>query len=613
MTITRLTQLVGIGAAHADRVRRYLGRGHEGHALEAIRLDPYLLMTVPRIGFRIADRVARTHFRASPDSPRRHAAGNRSILEHDGSLPAAKFDAKRAELELYGADLAREGVDEEHGRVWLSDVLAADVEFARWVADLPLGHAPHAKLLLTPEIDALVAGLDADQRRAALCAVAGDVPVICLTGDAGTGKTHVIAAAARLARHLGLKMAAMAFAGKAADRIRQALDAAGAGHAVQTGTIHRMLGYNGTFTQTLKSDLVVLDECSMIPTTLLWAVVKAMKPGARLILVGDPGQLPPVGHGQPFADLIALGAPRLHLSRNYRQAEQLDIVRFAAAIREGREAAPATVELHVGRELSEVMNAALAPYANAARADWQVITLTNADADEFNLAIQELVNPWGMPLFTYRPYGGDPTEIRVGDKVLVRANDYEYGVFNGQLGTAIDTQVVEIVREREAVTLEDFAVSEDGMVREKREALCVRVRIGTDIVAIPLDEAPELLKLGYAITVHKAQGSDWDHVVVYQRGPVPFDGQRWWYTSVTRARTRLTIAYEVKAKGDEEHRLATFWLNAHKTLNEGPSIFVGRVKKELAERRQAALFAAAREDDGLSDAEQKARAAAWLS
>ncbi|AFZ66093.1 AAA family ATPase [Deinococcus peraridilitoris] len=621
--ITRLTQLVGIGAAHADRIRKYLGRGNESRAIEAIELDPYLLTTVPRVGFRIADKIARHHYGESQNSLRRHTMGNQHILEHDGSMNERDFEAARQKLDLFGADHKHAGVELEHGRVWLPEVLQADVAFAEWTADLPLGHESTVRLHVTPEIDALLRGLDPTQQRAALSIVAGSSSISAMTGDAGTGKTHVIATGCNVARHLGLKVCVMAFAGKAADRIRQALDAAGA--IADSGTIHRLLGYTGTGfkPERLPYDVVIVDECSMIPTILLWEVVKHLRSGARLVLVGDPGQLPPVGYGQPFTDLITLGVPRVHLERNYRQAEQLDIVKFAGGIRAGRECAARSVELHVARDLSEVLNDLLAEKAlqegesveafGQRASEWQVITWRNEDADEFNAGIQEAVNPWGFPLFTYRPWGGEQVEVRAGDKVMVRANDYDYGVFNGQLGVALKTDTVELVREREALTLEDFAVADpDGMVRERITKLCVIVRIGADTIAIPLEEAADLLKLGYAITVHKAQGSDWDHVIVYQRGPVSFDAQRWWYTSVTRARSRLTVAYEAKVKGDADQARSLFWLNASRGAQDGPSIFVGRVKKVLATRSQKQLLLSSEASAHLSPEEVRQRTQGWL-
>ena len=597
--VTNLRQLPGIGDQLAARITRHLGNGHEHLALQRIQSGPYSLTSVPRIGFKIADAVA-LFLGVHRDSPQRHAAGNEFILAEDGTLPLHEFDAARTKLDLTCFALRRQGVVEDAGRVWLPEVLAAEQAFATWAAELPLGEAPALPARRPDSATHLLGGLDEVQTHAALCAVYGrNTHVMALDGGAGTGKTRVIGGVARLAREAGLMTAVAAFAGKAADRVRESLSAA---HTSVTyaGTIHKLLSYDGQSfrTGTLPHDLVVLDEASMIPTILLWEVVRRLKPGARLLLVGDPGQLPPVGYGQPYADLIALGVPRLHLAVNYRSASVQGIIHAANAIREGRTLAQFpddSLSVQVASDLSEAANTALLDVQGLQQDEWQLITWKNDDATAFNLAIQEALNPTGFPLFSFRVFGVDGhfnAEIREGDKVMVKANAYEYGVFNGQLGTALDTRVVEIVHIREAETLEDWAeADETGVIREVTSQLCVRVRIGGEIVNIPEKEAHELLTLGYAITVHKAQGSDWERVLIYQPGAVQFDAQRWWYTSVTRARSRCLVLYEIKVKGDAQSALNLWWANTRKTVELGPSIFVGRVKRALAQRLMPARTA----------------------
>lgn len=583
--ITRLTQLPGIGDTLATRITRHLGRGHEHLAVQAILSAPYSLTQVPRIGFRIADRVA-LFLGTHRDSPERHEQGNQFILGEDGTLPIHEFDRERQKLELTCFQHRRLGVVEDSGRVWLPQVLEDEMAFADWCTHLPLNQPPTlGPVQMTPELDALLGDLDEPQRRVVLHAIYGtNTRVMASTGGAGTGKTKVIGATARVARKAGLHVAVAAFAGKAADRIRESLAAAHA-HAEYAGTIHKLLSYDGTAFRTgeLPYDLVILDEASMITTNLLWAVARRLKPSARLLLVGDEGQLPPVGYGQPFTDLLTLGLPRLHLEHNYRSAHVQGIIRTANAIRARRtltDPGDQSLELHVKTDLSDQANAVITSLRGAPLDDWQFITWKNDDAMAFNLAIQEELNPGGFPLFNFRAWGQerDWAEVREGDKVMVKANAYEYGVFNGQLGIALDTRVVETVHTRAPEDLSDWADADaDGLIREVTRQLCVRVQISGEIVNIPAEEAAELLTLGYAITVHKAQGSDWETVVIYQPGAVLFDASRWWYTSVTRAKTRCVVLYEIKTKGGDGQSL--WWVNTRRTQELGPSIFVGRVKK----------------------------------
>lgn len=586
--VTKLQHLPGIGAQLAQRIIRHLGNGHEHLALDRIRSAPYTLTQVPRVGFRIADTVA-LFLGVHRDSPQRHAAGHAYILAEDGTLPIHEFDQQRRRLDLTCDALRRQGVVEDAGRVWLPEVLRAEQDFAQWVTTLPLGGTIGMTRddlcgILTTDT-APLDGLDDQQALAAGCAVYAAPRVLGITGPAGTGKTRVIRAIAGLTAQAHFTTAVCAFAGKAADRVRESLGSTPVAYA---GTIHKLLGYNGsTFTTgTLPHDLVIIDESSMVTTMLLWEVVQRLKPGARLILVGDPGQLPPVGYGQPFSDLLTLGLPRVHLTRNYRSRDVQGILQTAEAIRTGQRLKhfeDSSVDVRVARDLSDAANTAIAEMRGLPLEDQQLITWKNDDAAAFNLAVQEALNPSGFPLFTFRVFGVDGVnhaEVREGDKVLVKSNAYEYGIFNGQIGVALDTQLVTFDLTREPETLEDWAqVEADGLIHDHSEQLCVRVRIGGEIVAIPEQDAPDLLTLGYAITVHKAQGSDWEHVLIYQPGAVQFDAQRWWYTSVTRAKRKVTVLYETKVKGDADAAVQLWWANAHKTQDLGPSIFVGRVKK----------------------------------
>lgn len=590
--IQKLTQFPGIGDQHAQRIIRHLGHGSEQRAIEAVRLAPYSITRVPRIGFKIADSVAR-FLGVHPDSPGRHEAGNRFILGEDGTLPIHEFDELRRKLDLTNHELRRQGVIEESGRVWLPEVLEAEKAFAAWAAGLPLNKKPHISAEDYADPALWLPGLDAQQTAAATTALYDIAEVVAITGGGGTGKTRVIGGIVGECQQTHKLIAVAAFAGKAADRVRETLAQARVS-ATYAGTIHRMLNYTGYEYRTgqLPYDVVILEEASMIPTMLMWEVIKRLKNGARLVLVGDPGQLPPVGYGQPFKDLLTLGIPRVHLEKNYRSQHVQGIINAANAIRTGQSLSSFgddSLSVQVASDLSEAANQAIQAVQGQPLDEWQLITWKNDDAMAFNLAIQEAMNVDGFPLFSYRVFGQEGrtwAEVREGDKVMVKANDPDLGIFNGQLGTALGTQLVKKDVTRVPDSLEDWAeVEEDGLIHDRREVLCVRVRIGSELVDIPEEDARDLLTLGYAITVHKAQGSDWETVIIYQPGAIAFDAQRWWYTSITRAKSKCIVLYEVKVKGnDRQTALNLWWANTRRTMEIGPSIFVGRVKQLLAQR-----------------------------
>lgn len=370
-----------------------------------------------------------------------------------------------------------------------------------------------------------------------------------------THNTRTTAAIAHAAKKLKKSMRVMAFAGKAAMRSQEAMGEDGV-HWIECSTIHRALGLKGQYSHPneLYEDIIILDEASMIPNWLMAKVVNAMRPTATLILVGDPNQLPPIGYGTPFQDFLELGLPHIHLETNYRQAGQVSIHQFAEAIRTQNPNAyqhgdpergvylrfgidPVTAELDFNALISDA-NQRLPHH------DWQVVTWKNDTKDALNALIQELLNPNGVPLFTYRVWSSKDARgnyadasVCIGDKIIVTDNDYDHGVFNGQTGKITDYENGELII--------DFGPGE-----------------GTK--SIPLDDAQDLLQLGYCVTVHKAQGSGWDTVIVYQPEPVRYSPRRFYYTSVTRAKNHVHLIttltrrdYWVNVLKPDEHTTST--------------------------------------------------------
>jgi exodeoxyribonuclease V alpha subunit len=351
----------------------------------------------------------------------------------------------------------------------------------------------------------------------------------------------------------------MAFAGKAAMRSAEAMREAGVDF-VECSTIHRALHLQSqaTHPESLNEDVIVLDEASMIPNWLMAKVVQALRPTATLLLVGDPNQLPPIGHGTPFQDYLALGLPHLHLVQNYRQAGQVSIHQFAEAIREqnpglwpGAEQGVQTAfSVDPGDVEGDFNTSVKAAAARHALLEWQVVTWKNETRHQLNQHLQELLNPTaGHPLFTYRlwgvkdEYGRDlDAAVYIGDKVLVTDNDYDYNVFNGQTG-------IIVAADGRTLTV-DFADGEPPRV-------------------IDLTDARDLMQLGYAVTVHKAQGSGWETVILYQPEPVTFSPRRFYYTSVTRAKNHVELWTTLSQRA--------WWTNVLQADNDPDSTLIQRV------------------------------------
>jgi exodeoxyribonuclease V alpha subunit len=229
-------------------------------------------------------------------------------------------------------------------------------------------------------------------------------------------------------------------------------------------------------------------------------------------------------------DAIAHGIPRAHLSRNYRQAGQQGILHMAEGILHRQRATPAEcVEMHLGVDgtnIDALFDDLIRQHGGRDYEAWQVITYQNENAERYNLRAQAIINPDGRPLFEYPLWKlgtgerGRPkyhAEVREGDKVIVVKNNSTLEIFNGQTGRVVGlTNKTKVVQRKNSVT---------GRWEEQQGEFMPHLIVeitGRD-VAIPEDELEKHIQLGYVITVNKAQGSDWNRVLVMQPGKVRDD------------------------------------------------------------------------------------------
>lgn len=576
MQIRKLTELPGIGPGLAAKIVRHFDG--EAEALEAIRANPYALSEVPGVGFRRADAVAQRCYGVGEDDPIRHLYANPwTVAEAGGRMSREQYEARRYALGLRDlayqwSGVAREG-PKDRETVWLPEELEAECTLADFLRlarrVLPVAPTLQAAHSAGRYATALEGGLpeylDPAQRQAAALLCDSSLPAVCLTGPAGTGKSTVIAEAVRI---LGPgQVRVMAFAGKAAQRVEEALQERGLGDYAEVSTIHRGLEYHpgwGFRKSYFTEGLIVIDEASMIPNRLLAEVVSRLPRGARLALVGDASQLPPIGLGFPFKDFIEAGVPTVRLGRNYRQEGQRGLFELAEAVRLRLVRAPeglgeaVTVHSNLGATAFNRWCEALLTPELGDPLTWQAITFKNADRERMNLELQAILNPAGAPVFEVRTRALPKEEaawvqVRVGDKVAVRANDYDLEVFNGQTGRVVGVEFDP-----------EFSPTEPAEVV---------VEIGDRQVRVPMEQAPELLELAYCITGHKAQGSGWKQVFVLQPGAVLGSPNRWWYTALSRAQERLVVLTTLGPK--------SWWANATKPNQDEPSTLLARARGQL--------------------------------
>ena len=359
--------------------------------------------------------------------------------------------------------------------------------------------------------------------------------VMVLTGGPGTGKTTTTQGIIAAYRAYGLKILLAAPTGRAAKRMTEAT-------GLEAKTIHRLLeckppeGYQKNEENPLEGDVLIVDECSMIDILLMNSLLKAIPPGMRLILVGDIDQLPSVGPGNVLRDMIDSDRfPVIRLTRIFRQAQSSRIIMNAHRINEGKmpdlSNGKDTDFFFVQREEPEeaaeeivrLVKDKLPRYYKTDPSQIQVLTPMQrgvTGAANMNLALQEALNPGGEGL---RRSG---FVFRMGDKVMQIRNNYDKEVFNGDIG------VIESVDMEERLLKVNF----DGRS-----------------IAYETMELDELVH-AYAVTIHKAQGSEYpivvmpvqmNHYVMLQRNLI--------YTGITRAKkilvlvgTRKALSYAVR-------------------------------------------------------------------
>lgn len=559
MDLRRLMEFAGnMGLATAVALRLHMVLGSA--AIDKLTSNPYILASGDfGVKFQDADRLA-MQMGISADSDLRMDAAVLHELHFNGRsghlfVPYAKLVAAAAQLlQLASPAPAEDALERliatgqivcEHicgvDACYLAENYEAECDVALRLAQSAAMESVLREADLLPLLDKAERSLGityADrQREAILCAAKHGVMV--LTGGPGTGKTTAIRGILLLFRQMGLSVCAAAPTGRAAKRISQLCD-------VEAKTIHRLLeagassdqqltGFARNEDNPLDTDAIVIDELSMVDIPLMQALLKALRPDVRIVLVGDADQLPSVGPGNVLRDLIASGViPAVHLDEIFRQAKESAIITGAHAINDGQMPAISGKKdfflmkrgsvPQIRDTIVELCSKRLPGYQGLSAADIQVITPTKmreAGSVQLNQALQAALNP-GKPGSAELKLAG--CVLRAGDRVMQTRNNYDLawdnlthtesglGVFNGDIGV-----IEEIDRETELVT----------------------VRFDDRYCAYTYEQAGEL-ELAYAITVHKAQGSEFPCVVFALSDSAPrLLTRNLLYTGVTRARSLL--------------------------------------------------------------------------
>ena len=557
-------QKYGISTTLGVKIYEYYG----AKLYQVLEENPYQLAdNIDGVGFKTADEIA-ARIGIHADSDFRIRSGLFYVLQQavgEGHIYLPQDVLARRAMQILGVEISevekyvmdlcidrKTVMKEENGeiRIYPAHYYYLELNTAKMLHDLDIDcemteDMIEKRLKKVEEKEKIT--LDALQHQAVIEAIKHGLLV--LTGGPGTGKTTTINTMIQFFESEGMDILLAAPTGRAAKRMTEAT-----GYEAQT--IHRLLEVSGNPEEEgnvngflrnrenpLETDVIIIDEMSMVDLPLMHALLSAVVAGTRLILVGDVNQLPSVGAGSVLKDIIASGRfPVVTLTRIFRQAGESDIVVNAHKINAGEPVVPDNKSRDffflrrqdadtVIRVILTLIQKKLPKYVNAPQNEIQVMTPTRKGllgVERLNLILQKYLNP-AEP-------GKEETEIggrvfRVGDKVMQIKNNYQLewevktkyglvvdqgqGIFNGDMGIVTEINTYD----------ETLEVEYD----EHRK------------VKYPFEMAEEL-ELAYAITVHKSQGSEYPAVIIpLLQGPRLLYNRNLLYTAVTRAKKCLTI------------------------------------------------------------------------
>ncbi len=546
-----------MGVGEATKVYKKLGAG----AVGLLNSNPYILCDEEiGLSFEKADAIALS-LGSAPDSDIRIFQGLKYVLSYNASanghtcLPDFKLIPTATEIlgldERLVASALETLIDEGELALYIIGdvryVMTNEVAESEDIISSRLDRLSRETAVVSRlDADALVEKVECDlnitfaplQREALYSALMCGIMI--LTGGPGTGKTTVIKAMISIFDSLDMKVVLAAPTGRAAKRMSEAT-----GESAKT--VHRMLEMERTpegvtrFGRNEKApiseNVIIVDEASMLDLSLAAALLRATKRGSRLILIGDSDQLPSVGAGNVFSDLIKSEKIKtVRLNEIFRQSKESLIVTNAHKINEG---VPPTLTVtdkdffFVRREREDEIPETIASlvterlpktYGGGIKEQIQIITPSKkgvGGVENLNATLQAYINPPGKFKKEKQSHG---TLFREGDRVMQIANNYDIewekygisgtGLFNGDIG------VIEAINHQEST----MTISFDERVAEYSFEL--------------LDE----LELAYAITVHKSQGSEYHVVIIpmYYCAPMLMS-RNLFYTAVTRAKKMVIL------------------------------------------------------------------------
>ena len=501
-------------------IQQRLLRFHDEKSIEAIQANPYLLIGFG-MEFCAVDTLAQTQFEVNLKDPRRLSAALEYAIRLEverGHTYTIQAKLRPLLIKLLGdSSLATQAFQAGHSK-------------AQYILNPDTGtYHPTAQLLMETVVAKRLLKLAKQQNRynestnAAFLAAVNDLPyeltsmqntavltvldnaVSCITGGAGTGKTTVLRTALQAYRKIGFEVHAVALSGRAAMRLHESI-------GFKTMTIAALLRHEPIEpSDGSPNHLLVIDEASMIDLPTMYRLTNHLHPSVRIILTGDPNQLPPIGCGKVLADIVtSQSISNVTLDIVKRQKGTTGIPEYSMQINQGLIPENLSMgNIHFHETPKYKIAQVCAKLYQQSPENSRVVGATTAMVADINNLIQEAINPDGARM-TFEMYGETycRNDLRQGDVILFTQNNYEKGIQNGSLGTLT----------RAVGAGDDYGV----------------VELDTGESVYVTQSLLDCMRLGYCITLHKAQGSQFPRIIIaLQKGRIV--DRAWLYTAITRA------------------------------------------------------------------------------
>lgn len=542
---------LGIRERRVKKILDIFGGGLE--AEEKIRENPYSLIDVEGFGFTTVDHIARK-LNVPESSPLRLKAFILHLLERVGPENGHLYLERDALLELTNQYCTENGttfigkasletldinaaianINKEEQKIVLDD----GVFYSKRSYFIEQKSAELLSVITTEQSDLILLTqqtvddyinrfekennivLSEEQKQALY--IFADKKVFVITGAAGSGKTTIIKAIVELTKRMRLRLTCMTPTGISAKKMAMTVNN-------EAYTIHRRLGFRGSEwihneLNPYDTDVVILDEVSMLDQEVLYRLLSALDKRVHIVFVGDHNQLPSVGPGNVLKELIDSGEiPTIKLEKIFRQSEASDIIKAAHQVKNGntdlelfKSDPAADVFFYRKKDTEEISKIliALAQKFKDERRLFQIITPRNdgpLGVEPLNKLLQDTLNP---PAPHLAELNCGKFILRLGDRILVRKNDYENDIYNGDLGKIVGI-----------------------------ESSRLSIKIDERIIDLAVDDLEGKISLGYILSVHKSQGQEYPYIIL------PFINQfgkhmlqrNLLYTAITRAKQKVIV------------------------------------------------------------------------